>query len=205
MIIFGLEIQRARFRRRRLTLRRLLALFAAAGLVTALGAAYAAWTSSATGSAAAKAGTITFTLQATSASSGITNTLRPGSVAGTATGDATGGDLKVTLNNTSGFTVHVTSVAVNGLILSDKNGVGCTSDQGAFTFPNAFTPGTHGVTVGTGGTFTPSVGVSATLTVPGTGVNTDVVIPNALNMTAASNTNCQGAVFTIPVTVTVSS
>jgi hypothetical protein len=204
MIIFGLEIQRARFQRRRaFTPRRVLALVATAGLVTALGTAYAAWTSSANGSAAAKAGTITFTLQATSASSGITNTLRPGSVAGTATGDATGGDLKVTLNNTSGFTVHVTSVVLNGLVTNDKTGAGCTNDTG--TFPGSVVAGNHGVTVGTAGTFTPSGAVSATLTVPGTGVSTDVTIPNALNMATSSNTNCQGAIFTVPVTVTVSS
>jgi phosphatidate phosphatase APP1 len=203
MNVLGFEIHRALYRRRRWTPRRVFASVAVTGVVVGAVAAYAAWTSTATGNGAAKAGSVTVTLAVTSTSSGtaITNTLRPGSVAGTASGDATGGDLKMTLNNTSGFTVHVTSVAINGLVTNDKTGSGCTNDQGPFTFPNAATPGNHGVTVGSAGTYTV---VPTTFTVPGTGVNTDIVIPNALNMATSSNTGCQSAVFTIPVTVTVS-
>jgi hypothetical protein len=201
MNVLGFEIHRTLFHRRRLTPRRVIAGGVASVLLIGVGAVYAAWTSTASGNAAAKAGTITFTLQTTSTTSGtaITNTLRPGSVAGTTTGDATGGDLKITLNNTSGFTVHVTSVAIGGLVTNDKTGSGCTNDTG--TFPGSVVAGNHGVSIGAAGTYAV---VPTTFTVPGTGVNTDLVIPNAVAMATTSNTGCQGAVVTIPVTVTVS-
>jgi hypothetical protein len=190
MNAFGFEISRADaplFRRPRYAVRAVVVGGVAVAVVGA-GIAYAAWSQSASGSGAAKSATVAFTVQTTSTTSGsaITNLLRPGSVAGTASGDTVGGDLKITLNNTSGFPVHVTQVVAIGAVTSDK--AGCTA-------------ATSGVQVGAAGTYTVPV---ATLTVAGDSANHDVVIPNALSMTTGSDTTCQGATFTIPVTVTVS-
>ena len=190
MNAFGFEISRAEaplFRRPRYAVR-VAVVGGVAVAVAGVGIAYAAWSQSANGSGAAKSGTVAFTVETTSTTSGtaITNLLRPGSVAGTASGDTVGGDLKITLKNTSGFPVHVTQVAANGAITSDK--AGCTS-------------ATSGVTVGAAGTYVVPV---STLTVAGDSANHDIIVPNALAMAASSDTTCQGATFTIPVTVTVS-
>ena len=187
MKAFGQTISYHPRHRRRRTRLRVVGATTTALVFVGAGVAYAAWTSSANGDAAAKSGSITFTLQATSTTTGsaIVNTLRPGSAAGTTSGDATGGDLKVTLNNTSGFTVHVVSVTLNGLVTNDKS-PSCSNDTG--TFPGSVVAGNHGVSVGTAGTYTLPV---STFTVAGDSANHDIVIPNALNMATTSNTACQ--------------
>ncbi len=205
MRAFGFEIERTErplFVRRNHRRVAVAATGTAIAVVMGTGLAYAAWSHTATGTATAKAGSITFTVPATTTTTGVTNTLRPGSAAGTASGDAVGGDLKVTLNNTSGFAVHIVSVSLAGLITSDKNGAGCTDDTG--TFPGSVTAGNHGVSVGTSGTFTLSPAAATAAAVSSSPGDQSLVIANVLNMASTSNTNCQGATFSIPVTVTVS-
>jgi hypothetical protein len=139
MIILGLEIQRARFRRRRLTLRRLLALFAAAGLVTAVGAAYAAWTSNGSGSATAKAGTVS--ALTTSVATVTTGLLYPGGPTG---------DVKITINNPNPFPVRVTQINGNGAITAAGGTGACTTTGVTFTNQT----GTFDVGASLSGTFT---------------------------------------------------
>jgi hypothetical protein len=74
--------------------------------------------------------------------------------------------------------VRITAVSGNGTITSDK-GAACDASTGV-TFSNQ-----------TGLTLDLAAGATATLTVP-----------NSVSMSNASDNSCQGAVFTVPVTLT---
>lgn len=93
------------------------------------------------------------------------------------------GDLRITISNPNPFAVTVTSVAAGaGSITSDK--VGCSG-------------ATTGVSLATqNGSWVVPAKVGA---VNGTAT---VLLANALSMSNASDTTCQGAVFTVPVALT---
>ena len=88
------------------------------------------------------------------------------------------GNLKLRATNPNPFPVRITAVSGNGTITSDK-GAACDAATGV-SFSNQ-----------TGLTLDLSAGATATLTVP-----------NAVSMSNASDNSCQGALFTIPVSVT---
>jgi hypothetical protein len=88
------------------------------------------------------------------------------------------GNVKLRVTNSNPFPVRVTAVSGNGTITSDK-GAACDAATGV-TFSNQ-----SGLTL--------DVGASATAT---------LTVSNAASMSNASDTSCQGAVFTIPVTLT---
>ena len=87
------------------------------------------------------------------------------------------GDVKITINNPNPYAVTVTSVNGNGTITSDK-GAACNASTGV--------------------TFTNTSGLS--IVVPAGGSNTATLAGKAA-MSNASDNSCQGAVFTIPVTL----
>jgi hypothetical protein len=87
-------------------------------------------------------------------------------------------NLKLRVTNPNSFPIRITAVSGNGTITSDK-GAACDAATGV-----AFTNQT-GLTL--------DVAASATAT---------VTVPSAVSMTNASDNSCQGAVFTVPVTVT---
>ena len=88
------------------------------------------------------------------------------------------GNLKLRATNPNPFPVRITAVSGNGTITSDK-GAACDASTGV-TLTNQ-----------SGLTLDLAAGATATLTVP-----------SAVSMTNASDNSCQGAVFTVPVTVT---
>jgi hypothetical protein len=88
------------------------------------------------------------------------------------------GNLKLRATNPNPFPVRITAVSGNGTITSDK-GAACDASTGV-SLANQ-----------TGLTLDLAAGATATLTVP-----------NAVSMTNASDNTCQGAVFTVPVSVT---
>jgi len=87
-------------------------------------------------------------------------------------------DVFLRVNNPNAFSVQVFSVAANGSITADAGHSGCTT---------------------TGVTFTPPVNPS--ITVPAG--SSLVHLPGAASMSTASVSACQGATFSIPVTLTV--
>jgi hypothetical protein len=91
------------------------------------------------------------------------------------------GDVKVMITNPNAFGVTVTSVTRTGAIASDK-GAACDASTGV-TFTNQ-----------TNLTATVAAGATQTLTLTG-----------AASMSNASDNSCQGAVFTIPVSVAATS
>jgi hypothetical protein len=86
----------------------------------------------------------------------------------------------VRLNNPNAFSVKLVSVTGNGTILADGGHASCTT---------------------TGVTFTNQTGLSIILP-SGSAL---VHFPSAASMSTASSNGCQGATFSIPVTVTVHS
>jgi hypothetical protein len=91
------------------------------------------------------------------------------------------GDVKVSVNNPNPFAVTISAVTGSGPITSDK-GTSCTN--------------------ATGVTFTNQTGL--TQVVPASG-SLAFTLTGAAQMSNASNTACQGAIFTIPVTLTATS
>jgi hypothetical protein len=88
------------------------------------------------------------------------------------------GNLKLRATNPNSFPVRITAVSGNGTITSDK-GAACDASTGV-TFSNQ-----------TGLTLDLAAGQTATLTVA-----------NAVSMSNSSDNSCQGATFTVPVSVT---
>jgi hypothetical protein len=88
------------------------------------------------------------------------------------------GNLKLRATNPNPFPVRITAVSGNGTVTSDK-GAACDASTGVT------------VTNQSGLTLDLAAGATATLTVP-----------NAVSMSNASDNSCQGAVFTVPVSLT---
>ncbi len=112
------------------------------------------------------------------AKAGSAQALTTSDVSGTTTSSlypGTNGNVKIQINNPNPYPVSVTSVTGNGAITDDT--VGCVT---------------------TGVTFTDQTGLD--LDVPASS-NQTFTLNNAASMSNASDNGCQGAVFTIPVSL----
>ena len=87
------------------------------------------------------------------------------------------GDLKLRVTNSNSFPVRITAASANGTVTSDK-GAACDASTGV-SFANQ-----SGLAL--------DVGAGATAT---------VTVPSSVSMSNLSDTSCQGAVFTVPVSV----
>lgn len=156
-------------------------LITAAGSLAAMAATalvLAAWTTNGSGSGYAKAGSSS-PLSTVDVSASTTATLYPGKT----------GDVEIKISNPNGFAVQVTSVSLNGTnadITPDAGHSGCT---------------TSGVS------FSDQTGLSINVPAKVGAVNgaTQATLTNAASMSNASLNACQGATFTIPVTISGSS
>jgi hypothetical protein len=84
------------------------------------------------------------------------------------------------VNNPNNFAVKLTAVTGTGTITA-TGGIGtCTTTGVTFTAPGLLTQD-----------------------IPANSSNVSVDLPGAASMSATSQTGCQGATFTIPVTITV--
>ena len=88
------------------------------------------------------------------------------------------GDVKITVHNPNNFPVTVTGVSGNGTITSDA-GATCNASTGV--------------------TFTNTSGLSD---VAAANADTTITLANKASMSSSSVNACQGAIFTIPVTLT---
>jgi len=89
------------------------------------------------------------------------------------------GDVTLKVNNPNSYDVTLVSVTGAGSITADGGHPGCTT---------------------TGVTFTDQTGLSTNIPASST---TAVDLPGAAAMSTASSAGCQGATFSIPVTITV--
>ncbi|MFL5781784.1 MAG: hypothetical protein ACJ760_10770 [Thermoleophilaceae bacterium] len=139
--------------------------------MAAVGLVYAAWTTNGSGNAYAKAGTAA-AISTVDVSASTTATLYPG----------VSGDVLIKLDNPNPYPVTVTGVTGNGTITADAGHSACTT---------------------TGVTFTNQTGLTLTIPAKSGGVDGVLQTPltGAASMSNASLNACQGAVFTIPVTI----
>jgi hypothetical protein len=152
--------------------------FAAATIGVSLavvGLVYAAWTTNGSGSAYTKAGTST-PLTTVDVSASTTASLFPGK----------SGDVLLKVDNPNPYPVTVTAVSLNGAntdIAADGSHAGCTT---------------------TGVSFTNQTGLSISVAAKSGSVDgtTQTTLTGAASMSNASLDACQGAIFTIPVTLT---
>jgi hypothetical protein len=155
--------------------RRLLAFVVTASALSATGLVFAAWLTNGTGSATVKAGTAS-ALSTLDASASTSATLYPG----------VNGDVAVRISNPNPFPVRVTAISLNGAnsdITPDAGHSSCSPTGVSFTNQSNLTVDVPAKSGGTNGT--------ATATLSG-----------AASMSNASVDACQGATFTIPVTIT---
>jgi hypothetical protein len=128
-----------------------------------------------------------WTSTGTGSGSGSTGTLQPVTAAAFVGGDTpssnlfpgASADVILRVNNPNAYAVTLVSVSGNGTIMPDGGHAGCTT---------------------TGVTFTNQSGLSSTIGASGT---TLVELPNAAAMAITSSNGCQGATFSIPVSITV--
>ena len=135
---------------------------------------FAAWTSSGTGQGYAKAGSAQ-ALSTMDATASTSATLYPGST----------GDVRIKISNPNSYPVRVTSVSLNGTnadITADAGHSGCTT---------------------TGVSFTNQTGLTIDVPAKSGGVNgvAEATLSGAASMSNASLDACQGATFTIPVSI----
>jgi hypothetical protein len=150
------------------------------GVIFAAGIAYAAWTSSGTGSGSAKAATAQAlgTVSADVTTIAAADKLYPGQ---------TNGKAVIKITNPNPYPVRITGVSFDtGSYVSSDQAANCT-DAPATAHP-------------TGVTFNNQSAL--TLDVPANSAGTQFTLPaGSVSMDNTSDTLCQGTVFTIPVTL----
>lgn len=160
------------------TRRALLAFGATSSILVISAIVFAAWLAPGSGSATSKAGS-SQALSTLDASASTSATLYPG----------VNGDVTVKISNPNPFPVRVTSVALDGAnsdIAPDGGHASCSPTGVSFTDQTGLSIDVPAKSGGTNGS------VTATLT-------------GAASMSNASANGCQGATFTIPVTMSGSS
>jgi hypothetical protein len=152
-------------------------LIAAAGSLAAMAATalvLAAWTTNGSGSGYVKAGT-SQTLSTVDVSASTTASLYPG----------VNGNVLIKVSNPNPYPVRVTGVSLNGTngdITADAGHAGCTTTGVSFTNQTGLT-------------------IDVPAKVGATNGETQATLNNATSMSNASLDACQGATFTIPVSL----
>lgn len=156
-------------------------LIVAAGSLAAMVATalvFAAWTTNGSGQGYAKAGSSS-SLSTVDVSASAAATLYPG----------TSGDVLIKISNPNPYPVRVTEVSLNGAnsdIVADASHSGCTTTGVSFSNQTELSIDVPAKSGGTNGT-------------------AQVTLTNAAAMSNASLDACQGATFTIPVSISGSS
>jgi hypothetical protein len=132
---------------------------------------YAAWTSSGGGTGFAKASSAQ-ALTTASVTGTTSATLYPGA----------NGDLVVNITNPNQYPIKITGVTGNGAITADSSHSTCGQD----------------VSHPTGVTYTDQTGLN--ITVPA-GSSSQVTLSGSVHMSNSSDNSCQGATFSVPVSL----
>ena len=156
--------------------RRVAVMGTAVAMTFGTGVAFAAWTSTGTGNAMAKAGNSTTpTTTDLTAAAVTTGPLYPGGAAG---------DVYIKVNNPGSYPFKVTDVTGNGTITASGGTGTCTTTGVSYT--------------------NQTIAAANQVSIPA-GDNATIKLAGAVSMDNTSQTGCQGALFTIPVTVAVTS
>jgi hypothetical protein len=147
-----------------------IAILAIAGSV--IGVAIAAWTTGASGSGQASAGTATsMTISAGTPSTSLYPTASA--------------DVAATISNPNPYNVHVSSISL-GAITGDGGHSGCNTATGTVTSPQT----------------NAGAGCDVPATVGAVNGSANVDLANAISMSNSANDSCQGATFTVALTAT---
>lgn len=159
--------------------RKRLAVVGAAGLLMlGGGVAWASWTHSGTGAAAAQAATAT----ALNVSSGTpVGTLYPKPVGGYPTSAV--GSIYMTVSNPNNYPVTITQATVGTVTTTPLAGRTCAAGSVVATTPGAMT-------------------LTTPVLLPANSAPTAVTVPGAIEMLNSAEDGCQAASFSVPVTLT---
>ena len=147
------------------------------------GVAVASWTATGTGTGSAQAASVSGLVVSAGTPLGALYPLPADSTPATGYGSGTVGSVATTVANPNPFPVTITTATVGSVTTNPLNGRTCAA-----------------------GSVLPTTGAPITLSPPvtlaaGSGP-TAVTVPGALYMVSSAEDGCQGATFTVPVTVT---
>jgi len=174
--------------------RRIAVIAAVSAIALAGGVAWAAWTTSGTGSASATAGN----------ASGVI--VSSGTVAGTPLVPGAKRDLQFTIKNNNEFPVKITGIDLKDEVSATDLDTDAVEVSGAA--PLAACQAAHGVSLWNAGVATTSlsspsglVATDGTVTIPGGGISRSFVIASAVAMSNASDDSCQGKSFQLDLAI----
>lgn len=147
------------------------------------GVAWASWTNSGTGSATAQATSATSLVVTPGSPVGALYPLPAGTTPATGYGSGTVGSVSTTVANPNPFPVTITAATVGSVTTTPLTGRTCT-------------PGSVLPTTGA------PIALGSPVTLAANSAPTPVTVPGALYMEPDAEDGCQGAAFSVPVTVT---
>jgi len=142
------------------------------------GVAYASWTQGGSGVAAAKATTVTPLTVTSGAPAGVLYPKPSGGYPSTAIGA-----VYTTVANPNTYAVQVTAVTIGTITITPLAGQTCAAGS---------------VIASTAGPMT----LTTPLTIPAGSSGTAVTVPGAIEMVPTATDGCQGASFSVPITLT---
>ena len=152
-------------------------------LLTGGGVAVASWTASGTGQGSARAASVTGLLVGAGSPVGALYPLPADSTPATGYGSGTVGSVAATVTNPNPFPVTITSATVGSVTASPVGGRTCAAGN---VLPTTTAP----------------VPLTPPVTLAASSAPTPVTCPGALYVIATAADGCQGATFSVSVTVT---
>jgi hypothetical protein len=152
-------------------------------LLTGGGVAVASWTASGTGQGSARAASVTGLLVGAGSPVGALYPLPADTTPATGYGSGTVGSVAATVTNPNPFPVTITSATIGSVTASPVGGRTCAAGN---VLPTTTAP----------------VPLTPPVTLAANSAPTPVTVPGALYMIATAEDGCQGATFSVSVTVT---
>ena len=147
------------------------------------GVAVASWTATGTGQGSARAASVSGLVVTAGSPLGALYPLPADTTPATGYGSGTVGSVSTTVANPNPFPVTITSATVGSVTLSPLGGRTCAAGS---VLPTSSTP----------------IALSPPVTLAAGSAPTAVTVPGALYMVSTAEDGCQGASFSVPVTVT---
>jgi hypothetical protein len=152
-------------------------------LLTGGGVAIASWTATGTGQGSARAASVTGLVVGAGSPVGALYPLPADTTPATGYGSGTVGSVAATVTNPNPFPVTITSATVGSATASPVGGRTCATGS---VLPTTTTP----------------ISLNPPVTLAADSAPTPVTVPGAVYMVATAEDGCQGATFSIPVTLT---
>ena len=151
-------------------------------LLTGGGVAVASWTATGTGQGSARAASVTGLVVSAGSPVGALYPLPAGTTPATGYGSSTVGSVATTVTNPNPFPLTLTSATLGSVTTTPLSGRTCAAGS---VLPTTSAP----------------IPLDPPVTLAPTSAPTPVTVPGALYMIATAEDGCQGASFSVPVTV----